>query len=237
MSGMNLSFGRLLSIVSGLLLVCIQSAYAQEFRSISNKFKSEAGCPVDLVSAKTDLEIDPFGTPIACRIYIDYKNNSSKPISGVKFRIGYIDTEEKIRGVFHAPDAHVLEPGASAKAKWRGERIDPRTAYVMIRVLVARYSDGSEWDSEKLKDLAPGTGGSSSTNSDSFSGGAPPSSSSESAPSDTGSPKAGGSTGADAGEERSSGASAGAVGEPVTPAAEASSAPQSSGSDKSSDGY
>lgn len=117
---------------------------------------------MQVVSAKTELEIDPIGTPIACRIYLDFKNTSAKTVNGVKFRIGYIDGEEKIRGTFHAPDGHILEPGAQASAKWRGDKVDPRTAYLLIRVLVARYSDGSSWESEKIKDLAPGTGGNNS---------------------------------------------------------------------------
>lgn len=135
-------------------------ASAEELRDLSNQFKAEAGCPVGMISAKTQLEIDPFGTPIACRIYLDYKNTSSKTISGVKFRLGYVDSEEKVRGTFHAPDGQALEPGASASAKWRGERVDPRTKSVLIRVLLCRYADGSVWESVKLKGLAEGTGGS-----------------------------------------------------------------------------
>lgn len=152
----------MLSMASGLLLIaCAQDALAQE-RNLANQFKSEAGCPVDVVSAKTILDIDSFGTPVDCRIYIDYKNTSSKGLSGVKFRIGYVDSEEKMRGTFHAPDGHVLDPGASASAKWKGERVDPRTDHVVIRVLGARYSDGSMWESEKVKGLAPGTVGAGS---------------------------------------------------------------------------
>ncbi len=140
-----------------------QAATAEELRALDNQFKTESGCPVQVVSAKTLLEIDPIGAPMACRIYIDYKNTSERTVSGVKFKIGYIDSEENIRGTFHAPDGHQLAPGATASAKWRGDKVDPRTARVMIRVLVARYADGSSWESDKLKGLAPGTGGSSST--------------------------------------------------------------------------
>ena len=158
----NVSFGRILAMASGFLLLSggqVAQAQSPELRNLNNQFRTEAGCPVQVISAKTDLEIDPFGTPMACRIYIDYKNTSTKPVSGVKFRIGYIDAEEKVRGTFHAPDGHVVEPGGQTSAKWRGDKVDPRTSSVLIRVLLARYSDGTIWESEKVKGLAPGTGG------------------------------------------------------------------------------
>ena len=145
-----LNFGRLLAMSSCFLLLAggtVSAAFAQsqpELRNLNSQFKTEAGCPVQVISSKTDLEIDPIGTPMACRIYIDYKNTSAKTVSGVKFRIGYIDAEEKIRGSFHAPDGHVLEPGGTASAKWRGEKIDPRTARVLIRVLVCQIQ---RWNS------------------------------------------------------------------------------------------
>ncbi|MBX9690173.1 MAG: hypothetical protein K2X27_25905 [Candidatus Obscuribacterales bacterium] len=179
------------------------------------KFKSEAGCPVDIVSARTSLEIDPIGAPMACRIYVDYKNISNKSLAGVKFRIGYIDSEDKVRGTFHAADGQSLSPASVAKAKWRGDKVDPRTASVMIRVLVARFSDGSLWESEKMKELAPGTGGAGSSVT-SASGDASASSASSSSSSMP-------AQGAASGNE--------------SPAAQASPGSAPAGSDKSSDGY
>lgn len=218
------SFGRMLAIASSFLLIAGgQGARAQtpELRSLNNQFRPETGCPVEVVSAKTDLEIDPFGTPIACRIYIDYKNTSARTLSGVKFRIGYIDADEKIRGTFHAPDGHILDPGGVSSAKWRGEKVDPRTSHVLIRVLVARYSDGTLWESEKLKDLAPGTGGTASPASGSPGGdsAAAGAGTVPSAPAGSGSTPA---TGTDT---------------PAVPAPEVPPAPEPSGSDKSSSGY
>lgn len=124
-------------------------AQTPELRDVPNNFKSEAGCPVEVVSAKTVLEIDPVGMPMACRVYIDYKNVSAKSLAGVRFRIGYVDAEEQVKGTFHAPDGSQLAPGAQGHGKWRGERVDPRTKSVIIRGLMARFSDGSIWESEK----------------------------------------------------------------------------------------
>ncbi len=197
-------------------------AQTPELRNLNSQFKGEAGCPVQVVSSKTVLEIDPIGTPMACRIYLDYKNSSAKTISGVKFRIGYIDGDEKIRGTFHAPDGHVLEPGGTASAKWRGDKVDPRVASTMIRVLVVRYSDGSTWESEKMKDLAPGTGGPGSPSSDA--GAASSAGASDS-----------GSSSSPAG--LSGGSPSDPAGQAGMPAQEASPAAGSPGSDKSTDGY
>lgn len=120
-----------------------------ELRDVPYIFKAEPGCPVDVISAKTTLEIDPVGIPMACRVYIDYTNVSHKTLSGIRFRIGYIDGEEEVRGTFHAPDGSTVPPGGTGKGKWRGERVDPRTKKVMIRGLMARFSDGTVWESEK----------------------------------------------------------------------------------------
>lgn len=148
----------LVVIVSLLLcqIIVLPLSEAQsppELRAVPNQCVSEADCPVVLNSAKTELEVDPFGTPGACRIYIDYKNVGPKPLNAVKFRVGYIDAEEKVRGIFHAPDNKVVEPGAQVAAKWRGEKVSPSTRYVKIRVLLVRFADGSLWQSEKMKDV------------------------------------------------------------------------------------
>lgn len=244
----NWSFGRVLSMASCLLFVGGQSVQAQELRNLNNQFKTESGCPVEVVKATTTLEIDPIGTPMACRIYIDYKNVSTKPVSGVKFRIGYIDAEEKVRGTFHAPDGHVLEPGGMASAKWRGEKIDPRTASVLIRVLVARYSDGRIWESEKMKGLAPGTGGegqtvapsapSTGSGSQANPAAAPQSQADSFDSLDSGAAPQQGSSAASSGQSASSSSAQSATPDSsTTPAQSASPAAQPAGSDKSTDGY
>ncbi len=184
-------------------------------RTVNNQVKGEVGCPVEVISAKTVLEIDPIGTPMACRIYLDFRNTSAKTITGVKFRIGYVDSEDQIRGSFHAPDGHMLEPGASSKNQWKGEKVDPRTVSVVIRPLVARYADGSKWQSAKMEELAPGTGGDPAA--------------------------ATGNTGGASGEASSLRSTSSTVSSPSqapeTPSPQGSTAAPPAGSDKSNDGY
>lgn len=150
-------------------------AQSPELRDVQNQFIPEAGCPVRIVKAETRLEVDSFGAPMACRIYIDYTNTSDRPLQGVKFRLGYIDRDGKVRGMFHAPDGRPLSPAGQASCKWRGDKVDPRTALVKIRVLTARFADGTVWESEKMKDVAkpPGAEGAVS-GGDSFAGGGGP---------------------------------------------------------------
>ena len=112
------------------------------------------------------MEVDSFAAPLACRIYIDYMNVSQKPVQGVKFRLGYVDREGKVRGTFHAPDGRELGPGAQLSHKWRGEKVDPRTVLVKIRVLTVRYADGTIWESEKMKDVAKPPGADSGGGAD-----------------------------------------------------------------------
>ncbi len=140
-----MSVGLLLSFAAQFTLAQV----TPELRDVPYIFKSEPGCPVDVISAKTTLEIDPVGVPMACRIYIDYTNVSNKALSGVRFRIGYIDAEDQVCGTFHAPDGSSLPPGGSGRGKWRGDKVHPKTKKVMIRGLMARFSDGSIWESEK----------------------------------------------------------------------------------------
>lgn len=128
-----------------------------------NQFVLEEGCPVEVSSAKTQMEVDPFGTPCACRVYIDYRNIGEKPVNGVKFRLGYVDIDGKIGGLFHAPDGKLVSPGGQASGKWRGEKVSPTTKLVKIRVLLVRFSDGSLWKSQKLEALEAQENGASGT--------------------------------------------------------------------------
>lgn len=147
----TISFGRLLSMASGLLLFAhAQVAHGQELRNISNQFKTEPGCPVDLISAKTELEIDSFGQAAACRIYIDYKNASAKQISAVKFRFGYIDDQEHIRRTFAGDDSRGAVPDGKGHQQWR-VGVDPKASYVVIRPIAVKFADGTVWQSEKFK--------------------------------------------------------------------------------------
>ncbi|MCB9471268.1 MAG: hypothetical protein H6677_23540 [Candidatus Obscuribacterales bacterium] len=125
-------------------------------KAIEASFYPEAGCPVEVTSCRTLLEIDPFGAPIASRVYITYKNNSTKPVRAVKFRIRYVDAEGKDRGTFHAPDGSTVgvSPGESRSNKWRKEGgLHPDIHSFKIRVFKVLYADGSSWDSLKSKEL------------------------------------------------------------------------------------
>lgn len=142
-----------------------------ELHDVQNQFIPEAGCPVRIVKAETRMEVDSFGAPMACRIYIDYTNASDRPLQGVKFRLGYIDRDGKVRGSFHAPDGRPLSVGAQNSHKWRGDKVDPRTVLVKIRVLTVRYADGTIWESEKMKDVAKPPGADDSASSGGEAGG------------------------------------------------------------------
>jgi hypothetical protein len=125
-----------------------------ELKRLSPDFVGEPGCPVVAVGARTELEVDGFGAPIAARHYVDYRNVGNRPIAAVKFRIGYIDDAGKIRGTFHAPDSRMVEPGGQASQKWRGEKVDPRTSGIKMRVLQVKFSDGELWESVKAREVA-----------------------------------------------------------------------------------
>ena len=189
---------------------------------------------------------------MACRIYIDYKNVSNKALAGVKFRIGYVDIEDQVRGTFHAPDGQSLQPGAVGSAKWRGDRVDPRTKSIMIRGLMARYADGTMWESEKsegglIKDPtqppAPGSAGVPPAFGNAASGGVPGAAGSFGAPGSFGSGGSGGAgvAGTSPGTTTSSVDPNGAAGAPgLLPAASDPNGSQvapAAGSDKFSDGY
>lgn len=122
-------------------------------RKLTVDFVPEAGCPLTVTAARTELDLDPFGAPLDARTYVDYKNMSEKAITAVKFRIRFYDQEGKDRGTFHGPDVRNLEPGGQGSQKWKTERIDPRAAAVKMRALVVKFADGSVWESEKLAEI------------------------------------------------------------------------------------
>jgi hypothetical protein len=130
------------------------SCFAQnqlELKEITPELLSEPHCPIAIIAAKTELEVDSFGEPHAVRAYIDYKNVGEKPISAVKFRLGYFDSRGNLKSTFHAADSKVLGVGAMGSQKWRGEKVYPQTVAIKIRILLVKFSDGSIWESEKLK--------------------------------------------------------------------------------------
>jgi hypothetical protein len=118
----------------------------------------EEGSPVAVNSVRAEADLDPFGVPTDIRTYADYKNVSSKPVVGVKFRIRYIDSEGKDRGTFHAPHACSIAPGMTATEKWKRDKVDPRVVGMMIRVMAVKFSDGSLWESSKVSNIVKPSG-------------------------------------------------------------------------------
>lgn len=112
-----------------------------------------------MVTGRGELDLDPFDVPIDARIYIDYKNNSDRAISAVKFRIRFMDFENNDRGTFHAPDMELLAPGATGNEKWKHDRVDPRATSIKVRILQVKYQDGSNWLSAKMSELPAQYGG------------------------------------------------------------------------------
>ncbi|MBX9668137.1 MAG: hypothetical protein K2X93_10985 [Candidatus Obscuribacterales bacterium] len=146
---------------------CYAQQASQE-KALSADFFPEPGCPVQLTALRSVLEIDPFGAPMASKIYLTYTNNSSKPVSAVKFRCRYSDNAGKDCGTFHAPDAYLVPPGASRSHKWKREGgLHPRIAQFQIRVLQVKYDDGSMWVSERMKELSSSDNGEMSDDSSS----------------------------------------------------------------------
>lgn len=178
-------------------------------RNLDLEFVPESGCPVAMVTGRGELDLDPFDVPIDARIYIDYKNNSDRAISAVKFRIRFMDFENNDRGTFHAPDMELLAPGATGNEKWKHDRVDPRATSIKVRILQVKYQDGSNWLSAKMSELpeqygGAGGGGTSSGRSQQNSGSiipdvepvpSPPAPGSQ-APPATGDPFSGGAGGA-----------------------------------------
>lgn len=128
--------------------------YAQgvpDLKRISPQFVTEAGCPIEVTGASSELELDPFGSPIAARHYIDYRNAGNRPVAAVRFRIGYVGADGKINQPYvNGDDQHPLQPGEQASKKWRGDKVDPRTSAVKIRLLKVKFADGGVWESVKL---------------------------------------------------------------------------------------
>ena len=156
------------SFLSSLLLIGIwttlsiyivvqpYSINAQELnkvRPIACEFIPEPGSPVEVTLAKTELDLDPFDAPLDARMYVTYRNVSGRGIDAVKFRIRFTDAQQQDRGTFHGPDGFPLSPGAERTARWKHEKIDPRTVGMKVRVLQVKFADGSIWQSSKMQEL------------------------------------------------------------------------------------
>jgi hypothetical protein len=142
------------------------ATYAQadsKVQTIEAKSLPEAGCPVGVDASEAELEIDPFNAPVAIRVYLNYRNNSSQQLVAVKFRARFLDGEGEACGSFQAEDARPLPAGGSGSQKWRKEGINPRTRKILVRVLQAKFADATTWSSEKLQGEGDVTAGSSDT--------------------------------------------------------------------------
>lgn len=139
--------------------------YAQsagKVRTLDCEYITEENCPIQ-ATAKCHVDLDPFDAPMSSKIYLDYRNNSDKPVSAVKFRVRFVDAEGKDRGTFHAVDSFYLQPGGERSQKWKRDfTLHPGVVGMKVRALQVKYSDGGGWQSVKMQELAgssePGAG-------------------------------------------------------------------------------
>jgi len=136
----------------------LSSVYAQmgqKVRSLSCEFVPEGECPVEMASMRCELDLDPFDAPMSSRIYADYKNIGQRSITAVKFRVRFVDAEGVERGTFHAVDSAFVAAGGTKGHKWKRDfTLDPRVVAMKVRVLQVKYSEGSDWTSVKMQELA-----------------------------------------------------------------------------------
>ncbi len=133
--------------------ICVANAEGQGTQSINVEFVQEPGCPIEVQSARADLEMDAFGIPVAAKTYIDYKNVGSGPIAAVKFRVRFCDEQGSDKGTFHADDAQVIAPGTTGSGKWRTQKLGPKVSQAKLRVLMVKPSDGPAWESQKWPEI------------------------------------------------------------------------------------
>lgn len=146
-----------LSFVSSSLVVG-NSVVAQEVapastQTIVMEVVPESGCPVEITGARTELGFDSFSVPVFGKTYIDYKNSGEKAINAVKFRVRYLDQNGATRGTFHANDEAFVPQGGIASGKFAHYKLRPNVHQAKIRVLAIKFSDGSTWESVRLKDI------------------------------------------------------------------------------------
>jgi hypothetical protein len=111
----------------------------------------ESGCPVEITGARTELGFDSFSVPVFGKTYIDYKNSGEKAINAVKFRVRYLDQNGATRGTFHANDEAFVPQGGLASGKFAHYKLRPNIHSAKIRVLAIKFSDGSTWESVRMK--------------------------------------------------------------------------------------
>lgn len=122
-------------------------------QTIAMDIVPETGCPVEITGGRTELGFDSFGLPVFGKTYIDYKNVSDKAINAVKFRVRYLDKNGASRGTFHANDEAFVPQGGLAVGKFAHYKLRSNTHQAKIRVLAVKFSDGSMWESVRMKDI------------------------------------------------------------------------------------
>ena len=117
---------------------------------IDSQVVEEPGCPISVKAIRAELDIDPFQTAVAIRVYLDYKNDSDKTVEAVKFRFRLQDAQGANKGTYQASDTHIVPPGETAQEKLRREAIHPQVKRLLLRVLQIRFSDQSSWQSAHM---------------------------------------------------------------------------------------
>lgn len=143
-------------LLAAILGITPHSSYAQtdqKVRFVPGQFIQEPNCPVAVTQTRTELDVDPFDSPIDARVYLTYTNISNSPISAVSFRIRLTNEAGDNLGTFRGADGAVVAPGQAREQKFKQERINPRVTAMQVRVLQVKYADGGLWESFKMKEL------------------------------------------------------------------------------------
>jgi hypothetical protein len=130
------------------------SCYAQnaaKVQEIATKILDEPGCPVTIKSARAELEIDPFQTPVAMRLYLEYQNDSSQVVQAVKFRVAPQNARASPAKTYQASFAGNLSPAQSASQQLRREGVDPKVEVAQVCVLEIKFANGELWRSKYME--------------------------------------------------------------------------------------
>jgi hypothetical protein len=141
-------------------------AYAQapaKVRNVAVDFIPEPGCPIGPMAMRCELDCDAFDAPMDARVYLDYKNNSDRPVSAVKFRLRFVDGEQKDRGTFHVLGPAAAPQGVGGVKAKRDITLHPSIVGLKVRVLQVKYGDGTDWTSVKMQELVQPGGASTSS--------------------------------------------------------------------------
>jgi hypothetical protein len=131
---------------------CCYAQNTPKVQALATKILVEPGCPVSIQDAHATLEIDPFQTPVALQIYLNYKNDASQPVQAVKFRVEPMNGEGTAGRSYQASVLRTIACGQDDTQLYRREGIDPKTAQVQVRIVEVKFADNSLWQSPHLHD-------------------------------------------------------------------------------------